>query len=653
MNSLSSDHDALQPLAREIARETLEVWQTRVRRGQVAALEPHRKSFSVLDRVGVRPDGRSVKEHLIDLLTSDNGKVRKAAVETLGVIGNSDQRIIEAILNRLGDERRQVRKGAVLALGEIEASDPAVVDALIEVIKNDEEGLSRLACWVLGHLGGVSPTVAQELLDRVDGTIPQVTNMPAGACLRKLSASNPAVANVLIEHLDDEDWMVRQHATVALGQVGSTDKKVVEALVDRLDDEQMYVRDRAAEALGKIGSAKPAVLEGLVELLGDNESDPVTSPSRTATKALGRISCPEPMVVEALLQQLEDQEEDRWTRRIAVEALGNVGGSNPEVRDNVREALLPRLEDHDDGVREAATEALGGLGSPDPAILKGLLDRLKNDKEPSVREKAASVLGKMGTPTPALQDAVREELWTRLEGDRERVRLAAAESLLGIDGSDQPVVEVLLTWLNSEDFSGRGSVVETLGEISNPDSKVIEALIGRLAADEDSSVQRAAAEVLSELGVSDPAVVEALVDRLEYENELVCRRTTEALWKLGSTKPPVVKELVRCLLDKGSYLHPVAVEVIVALPWYVFSRDRMSGYMRARGGGVRKNKKTTGLSGSRPGTISLPPGRISPVFQADSFCRQFKSISALTWLHDVDHTHDGRQVVLGSPPDCP
>ena len=70
-----------------------------------------------------------------------------------------------------------------------------------------------------------------------------------------LGIGRPSV-EILIEYLEDDDWLVREAASDLLGKIG--DVRAVEPLMKRLDqDKDTGVKELAIKSLGLIGDARP------------------------------------------------------------------------------------------------------------------------------------------------------------------------------------------------------------------------------------------------------------------------------------------------------------------------------------------------------------------------------------------------------------
>jgi HEAT repeat protein len=73
-----------------------------------------------------------------------------------------------------------------------------------------------------------------------------------------LGIGRPSV-EILIEYLEDDDWLVREAAADLLGKIG--DVRAVEPLMKRLAvDQDTGVKELAIKALGLIGDARPTQL---------------------------------------------------------------------------------------------------------------------------------------------------------------------------------------------------------------------------------------------------------------------------------------------------------------------------------------------------------------------------------------------------------
>jgi len=133
------------------------------------------------------------------------------------------------------------------------------------------------------------------------------------------------------------------------GQEKAQDAKAVRTLIKQLDSRDPRARAAAALELGRIGEARAA--KALTKAIRDRDQ----AVRRNAIQALGWMQARK--VVPALLDLVE-QTTDVWTKRRAIQALGQIG--DPQATD----LLINALEDPDHAVRQNAILSLGWLGGP-------------------------------------------------------------------------------------------------------------------------------------------------------------------------------------------------------------------------------------------------------------------------------------------------
>jgi HEAT repeat protein len=411
-------------------------------------------------------------EPLVAALGDKDSGVRWQAAEALGQLG--DQRAVEPLVAALGDKEKWVHQHAAIALGRI--GDSRAVEPLVAAL-GDNEGKNLLRQDVAEALGQLGDQRAVE---------------------------------PLVAALGDKEKWVRQHAAIALGQLGwkpvdetqrvslaiaqrdwdqtvSLGLAAVEPLVAALGDKDSGVREQAAEALGRIGDSR--AVEPLVAALGDKESLWSGLVRRYAAEALGRIG--DNRAVGPLVATLEDKEDRDWVRRRnAAEALGRIG-DNRAV-----EPLIATLEDKEDNVRVryAAAEALGCIG--DSRAVEPLVAALE-DKEEWVRRHAAISLGCIGDsravePLVATLEDKEEVIWVRHD---------AAEALGQI--GDSRAVEPLVVALEDKENYVHHAAAGALGQLGwQPVDETQRALLAIAQQDWDQVVS---------LG---PAAVEPLIELL-------------------------------------------------------------------------------------------------------------------------------------------
>lgn len=224
-----------------------------------------------------------------------------------------------------------------------------------------------------------------------------------------------AVPNLLVS-LDDPEWIAREAALWALGQIAPRirDLDAMPGLTHLLADPQWVIRRVAAWALGRLADRRAA--PALLPLLDD-----AYSPVREAAAwALGQIG--DEAAVPRLADAVRDASQNVGQR--AVEALGLIGG------DTALRGLMAGLRDGRAAVRCSAVRALGSLG--DMRAFTALLPLL-HSPEPDMRIAAADGLAALAERADNLATRASTyqallDVWSDPRGDPE-VRRVVGEAM--------------------------------------------------------------------------------------------------------------------------------------------------------------------------------------------------------------------------------
>ncbi len=223
---------------------------------------------------------------LVRLLRDPDETVRKAAALALEqMAGVLDAEAAEALVHELSvsqdDAQRQVVTKLIGAM-------PNAVGPVCAMLKHPEEAVRLTAVEILEHL--LEPKSADALVDammdpalrdaatrtlkkltairdRIDQTFNGLREIEGSAereearmatVIGLLPIGRPSV-DILIEYLEDDDWLVREAAADLLGKIA--DMRSVEPLMERLrKDKDTGVKELAVKALGLIGDARPLEL---------------------------------------------------------------------------------------------------------------------------------------------------------------------------------------------------------------------------------------------------------------------------------------------------------------------------------------------------------------------------------------------------------
>lgn len=296
------------------------------------------------------------------LACDDEGRVRAAAIESLGIAGAARPKRAVAGLNDLlffcddGDE--YINQGAAPALAQL---------------------LSRKA-------PGALKLAARLACDSSDSRRWCAARALAGAAKPQAAATN----RVLQTLARDRSPLVRAELAMSAGALAGADAVTARALLEHLSsDNDAFVRSAAVEATG------PAVVAGekwALEALRGFSTAADHNLRLGAAAGLGAAACASATPVVALLCQLA---RDSWgiVRSRAAVALGGAWRAAPRAR----VALLALAKDANPEVRAAAARSLG-TEVEDPQVAEAVwrtLDALRRDDYAAVRRSAIVTIGQM------------------------------------------------------------------------------------------------------------------------------------------------------------------------------------------------------------------------------------------------------------------
>lgn len=250
-------------------------------------------------------------------------------------------------------------------------------------------------------------------------------------------------AQALGSLLSDKDSWVRCRSAAALGLMPADAGSVVPALVEALHDRDFCVSEKSAIALGAVG--EPAVTP-LLEVLKSNNP----SARRAAAQALGYMS-PElqSRVGAALLPTLLDK--DQFVRGEAAMRITHMGEIGIPV-------FLAALKEDDVDLRQRAVDGLGEIGISRPDVTDALILLFK-DSQSTLRLKGAVVLGRLGQKDVSVYQKVAPNLASK---DKE-IQLGAMRALGDMGGIAEPSLPQIAYLLEeSPDPTIRNEAAEAL-----------------------------------------------------------------------------------------------------------------------------------------------------------------------------------------------
>jgi HEAT repeat protein len=192
--------------------------------------------------------------------------------QAAGVGASPQLAAVPSLLSLLKDADRSIRRRAITALGnlaeEIRQVLPVLRDGLREAALHDEDDHVRIeAARALLQAGPQPATQIAALVDALHSEV-DVLRFHAAISLGHLgSDGRPAVADLIHTSLWDEEPAVRVEAAMALWKIDRKLPLVLHVLVKSLEDANEMICWIAAERLGQLGSAAREAIPALRQAL--------------------------------------------------------------------------------------------------------------------------------------------------------------------------------------------------------------------------------------------------------------------------------------------------------------------------------------------------------------------------------------------------
>jgi HEAT repeat protein len=232
-------------------------------------------------------------------LKNSDKRVRIAAVNALSAIGTGADDALEDLKNLLKTERdRDVLSSVILAIRSINAKP--TISELTNIFKDEQQDLQvrSLAAEALKTAADAEqakefiPLLLKLLKDQsVDKTNLRISAADALSKMNKLH-SYPDAVPTLTGALKDPAWRVRRYAAEALGTMGFYSKSAVPQIIEAYKKDRNYtMRQHAVIALGNIGKAsRPGEALSILPVLNEALEYPSWNVRSSAAYALRDIA---------------------------------------------------------------------------------------------------------------------------------------------------------------------------------------------------------------------------------------------------------------------------------------------------------------------------------------------------------------------------
>ena len=218
-------------------------------------------------------------EPLMEMLTSQDYHIRKAAAESLGF--SMDPRAVPALTSLLSDDDPDVQIATIRAIGYI--GDPEAIAQLIQKLSDEDFSVRSASAEALAAMEGeaIGPLVlalsdpGKDVRSGAADALKEIGWIPGDGEVRarflfaqgnwnEMSRQGSAAIPILIEALSDPDEDIRMGGARALGRTG--DPVAVPPLIQGLSDEYTLIRKVCADALFEMREyALPALQEEAVK----------------------------------------------------------------------------------------------------------------------------------------------------------------------------------------------------------------------------------------------------------------------------------------------------------------------------------------------------------------------------------------------------
>ncbi len=366
----------------------------------------------------------------------------------------------------------------------------------------------------------------------------------------------------LAEILDNEKEHVRAYAAMALGRMRCESPKVIERLANMLADENKLVREEASLALGLIGPSTASILASKYL----SESARVQVGILRAASSWDTLPAPLQILVKEATNSGEIE-----LRSAAVKLVSRCDLKEEQLH----MIYLASIAHENDAVRHAVIDTV----LPNPAVVNAIRPQLLELLESSDR----GVVKDCATLLTTLGASVFPELLSVVERDRRHLDILGA-SLARIGPT---VTEQLIAATQAENPNVRSAAALALGDVVPVKAESIAALSVTVM-DGDASVQLDSLAALGRLGAHAKNTVDSLRALINHPSPEVRHRTATTLLQVSPRNDQLVDLLVSMTADSDDNVQLHTINLLQTLgPISVPAIDVISNYLHDEPSNVR------------------------------------------------------------------
>jgi HEAT repeat protein len=352
---------------------------------------------------------------LLEALKSQDWKIKVVAAHTLGLFGTEAKSAIPALSNLIQDENADVRLVTAQVLGQI--GSEASVSALTKALQDKDENVRVSAATAFQQVGVAAKSAKPALIDALWDHNWFVRSRTAKV-ISSLGLEPTDIPNVVEPFRNNPERANGAIVSLMLAIYPPVRGKVEDLplfFIAGLNDKDPKVRESSALALGQIILTRPSNSHGPRSGISRIDAVPIQDAKVDSHLADSRNS---------LIKAVQDQ--DAKVRHSVAQALGGVGGTEPE-RARVEAALLGAIKDSDASVRTAAIESLRRTASSEK-VISALLLALQ-DQDSTVRQSATDALSSIVLSPSGDSQKISSALIKSLSDEDGNVRQYAADAL--------------------------------------------------------------------------------------------------------------------------------------------------------------------------------------------------------------------------------